>query len=156
MFRDGHLHKSRLPPERGAQMSSQAAKKFESELLKLFRARTHQLRVYMWPSAGPAPTLSRKKIKNSITKLQNIAELDFLKSKMAREILDARDYKRQWHSKKGKGFGRSAKRRSFKHWYDRRITTRNCVYAFWNGPHCLYVGRTLNGKGRPTAHFDKY
>lgn len=110
----------------------------------------------MWPSAGAAPTLSRRKIGKSITKLQDIAELDFLKSKGARKILKSYDYKRQWHSKKGKGFGRAAKRRSFKYWYDRRITTKNCVYAFWNGSHCLYIGRTLNGKGRPTAHFDKY
>jgi hypothetical protein len=71
-------------------------------------------------------------------------------------MLEDYDYKRQWHSKKGKGFGRTKKKQSFKKWYDKNITTRNCVYAFWNKSRCLYVGRTLNGKGRPTAHFEKY
>ena len=48
------------------------------------------------------------------------------------------------------------KKQSFKKWYESKITTKNCVYAFWNGKRCLYVGRTLNGKGRPTSHFEKH
>src|ERR1022692_1716105 len=137
-------------------MVSKAATRFENELSDLFRARTHSLRSYMWPSAGPAPTISPKKIGISIRRLQTIAETDYLKSKSARGILRSYDYKRQWHSKKGKGFGRPAKRRSFKRWYEKHITTKNCVYAFWNGSRSLYVGRPLNGKGRPTSHFEKH
>jgi len=137
-------------------MPSRAAKQFESELQRLFRARTHELRNYMWPSSGMAPKLTTKRIKRTIIKLSNIAEADYLKSHDARNLLKSFDYKCQWHSKKGKGFGRIAKKRSFKDWYDKRITTKNCVYAIWNRSRCLYVGRTLNGKGRPTAHFEKH
>jgi hypothetical protein len=135
---------------------SRAANKFDRELTKLFRKRTHGLRAYMWPISGTAPTLARKNVSSAINRLRNIAEDDYLKSRYARRLLSEYDYKRQWHSKKGKGFGRAAKKRSFKRWYDKKITTKNCVYAFWNGKYCLYVGRTLNGKGRPTSHFDKH
>jgi hypothetical protein len=137
-------------------MPTRAAKQFNAELSELFRARTHELRNNMWPSMGSAPRLTQKRIKRSIRKLQQIAETDFLRSKETRKIINGYDYKRQWHSKKGKGFGRQAKKRSFKEWYDRKVTTKNCVYIFWNGSHSLYVGRTLNGKGRPTAHFEKH
>lgn len=135
---------------------SLAARKFDRELIKLFRKRTHGLRAYMWPISGTAPKLSRSHISAAIQRLRDIAEVDYLKSRYARRILRDYDYKRQWHSKKGKGFGRDAKKRSFKKWYDKKITTKNCVYAFLNGKRCLYVGRTLNGKGRPTSHFEKH
>jgi|SRR5208282_332164 len=137
-------------------MSARAATQFERVLLKLFRTRTHELRSRIWPTSGLAPTLTRKRVRGSIEALRNIAEVDYLRSKNARKILSDYDHKRQWHSKKGKGFGISAKKRSFKNWYGKRITTKNCVYAFWNGSRCLYVGRTLRGKGRPTSHFEKH
>jgi|ERR1044072_4004496 hypothetical protein len=137
-------------------MSTRAARFFERELLKLFRARTHELRSYMWPISGGPPVLSKKKVTRSIQKLKNIAQEDYLKSKEARSILIDYAKKRQWHPKKGKGTGWLAKRRAFQEWYEQRITTRNCVYAFWRRSQCLYVGRTLNGKGRPTSHFEKH
>lgn len=110
----------------------------------------------MWPISGTAPHFGRADISLAIRRLRNIAENDYLKSRHARRLLKDYDYKRQWHSKKGKGFGREAKKQSFKRWYEKNITTENCVYAFWNGKRCLYVGRTLNGKGRPTSHFEKH
>ena len=135
---------------------SRAAKEFDRELNTLFRKRTHGLRAYMWPISGTAPHLSRKDIGSTIRRLRKIAESDYLKSRYSRRLLSEHGYKRQWHSKKGKGFGRDAKKRSFKRWYEKKITTKNCVYAFWNGKRCLYIGRTLNGKGRPTSHFEKH
>jgi len=137
-------------------MSYAAARKFENELYDLFDARTHELRDYMWPVPGSAPKLTRKKVKRAIERMGDIAQTDYLKSRGARKLLNDYDHKRQWHSKKGKGFGRPAKKRSFKRWYEKTITTKNCVYAFWNKSRCLYVGRTLNGKGRPTSHFEKH
>jgi hypothetical protein len=137
-------------------VSSLAAGRFDKELLKLFHARTHELKSYMWPTAGAAPQLTRERVRRTIKKLQAIALADYLRSKGAKELLGSYDDKRQWHSKKGKGFGARAKKKSFKRWYDNKITTKNCVYAFWKGPHCLYIGRTLSGKGRPTSHFEKY
>jgi hypothetical protein len=133
-----------------------SAKRFDNELLKLFHARTHELKSYMWPTAGAAPHLTRKRIRKGIERLQDIALAYYLRSKAAKKLLDSYDDKRQWHSKKGKGYGARAKKKAFKRWYDRKISTKNYVYAFWNRQHCLYVGRTLSGKGRPTNHFDKY
>jgi hypothetical protein len=83
-------------------------------------------------------------------------QLFLLGSRRMRRLLKSFDYRKQWHVTRSKGHGRAAKRRNFKQWYERKVTTRNCVYAFWNGKRCLYVGRTLNGKGRPTHHFDKH
>jgi hypothetical protein len=63
--------------------------------------------------------------------------------------------KRQWHVK-SKGWGVPAKRASFKRWYEKNIHGHNCVYVFWSGRKCEYVGRTMRGKGRPSSSFDKY
>jgi hypothetical protein len=57
----------------------------------------------MWPISGTAPKLSRSHIGAAIQRLRDIAEADYLKSRYARRILRDYDYKRQWHSKKGKG-----------------------------------------------------
>jgi hypothetical protein len=137
-------------------MSPRAARQFDQKLLELFRARTHELRSYMWPTKGAVPKFTKKRVRNTIEKLRDIAEDDYLKSRDARKLLKQFDYKRQWHTKRGKGFGRTAKKQSFKKWYERKITTKNCVYAFWNKSRCLYVGRTRRGQGRPLSHFDKY
>jgi hypothetical protein len=136
-------------------MSSRAAGQFDKELLRLFAIRTHQLRASLWPTVGKAPRLTRKQIRRSINELQDIAEADFFKSRYGKRLLKDFDDKRQWHPKRGKGFGWRAKRSSFKKWYQNKIFTKNCVYAFWGKSRCLYIGRTLNGKGRPSSHFEK-
>ena len=56
----------------------------------------------------------------------------------------------------GKGFGRRAKKAAFRRWYDKRVRSKNCVYVFWSNRKCVYVGRTLRGKGRPSGSFEKY
>jgi hypothetical protein len=135
---------------------SKAARQFDGELVALFRTRTHELRNYMWPTRGAVPNFTKQRVRNTIESLRDIAEGDYLKSREARRLLRKFDYKRQWHAKRGKGFGRTAKKRSFKMWFAKKINAKNCVYAFWNGSRCLYVGRTRRGKGRPTSHFEKY
>jgi hypothetical protein len=137
-------------------MSSRAAMRFDTELLKLFRKRTHYLRASLWPRPGKAPQLNRESIQKARRKLQDIAVKDYIRSKDAKIIFDSYEEKRRWHPKKGKGFGRATKKRAFNRWYDRKRLNRNCVYAFWDGSKCLYVGRTLNGKGRPSSHFEKH
>jgi hypothetical protein len=137
-------------------MTTRAQKLFENRLYLLFRIRTHPLRAYLWPTTGQAPQLTKKRLRRHITKLQEIAGDDYLASREAKRVFGSYDYKRQWHSKRNKGFGVSAKKKSFKNWYERNITTKNSVYVFWDKSKCLYVGRTLNGKGRPTSHFEKY
>jgi hypothetical protein len=125
-------------------------------MAKLFKLRISGLRSSIWPSRGGRPRVTRERIRLTIGKLQDIAEQSILNSKQASHIFALHDYKKQWHPKRGKGFGRSEKARSFKRWYEDRISTRNCVYVFWQNNRCLYVGRTLNGKGRPTSHFEKH
>jgi hypothetical protein len=138
-------------------MSSRLARDFDRVLLRLFEIRTHQVRSLAWPRPGSPPKLTKRKIKNAVSKLQDIAQDAWLHSKPGRKILRDYDYKKQWHAKKGKGHGRPAKRKSFKAWYEKNIQTKNCVYVFWaSRRRCLYVGRTLNGKGRPTSHFEKH
>jgi hypothetical protein len=136
-------------------MPKSTAKAFDQALIKLFKARTHGLRAEVWPSKGAAPKLTQTKIRSSIDRLQNIAEGALLRTKHTQEILRGADHKRQWHPKKGKGHGVDAKKWAFKRWYEENIETRNCIYVFWRGNDCLYVGRTLNGKGRPSSHFEK-
>lgn len=137
-------------------MTKMTARMFDTELARLFNTRTRQLRAKVWPSRGAAGKITKKKIQISIGKLQGLAEAALLRSKHGKLILGNYDYKRQWHPKRGKGFGRSAKKRHFKDWYERHITTQNCVYVYWGQSRCLYVGRTLNGKGRPSSHFEKH
>lgn len=80
-----------------------------------------------------------------------------LRSRTTKKILSDYDSRKQWHITRSKGHGRTAKRKSFKVWYDKHIKSKNCVYAFWaSKKRCLYVGRTLNGKGRPSSHFEKH
>lgn len=136
-------------------MSSFAAE-FDRELNSLFDARTHDLRSQIWAKRGAAPKFTKTKIKKSIERLNEIAETALLRMPDIRDQLSEYDHKKRWHPKRGKGFGWSAKKREFRKWYDEHITTRNCVYVFWRNKRCLYVGRTLNGKGRPSAHFEKH
>lgn len=48
------------------------------------------------------------------------------------------------------------KREHFRMWFEERIPARNCIYIFWSGKRCEYVGKTLHGKGRPHNHFEKH
>ena len=137
-------------------MAKTTARKFDEELTRLFKARTHQLRAKIWPSRGATGKITKKKVRASIGKLQELAEVALLRSKQGRFVLRNYDYKKQWHPKRGKGFGLAAKKHHFRDWYESHITTQNCVYVFWNKSRCLYVGRTLNGKGWPSSHFEKH
>lgn len=137
-------------------MASSSKLQFDAVLRSLFEARTHDLRSQVWRVRGLGPKFTKRKIRNAIVKLQKLAEDALLQSKHSKQILGGYDNKKQWRPKRGKGHGRPAKRDSFKQWYDRHITTHNCVYVFWSPSSCLYVGRTLNGKGRPSSHFEKH
>lgn len=79
-----------------------------------------------------------------------------LKKRGKKEFKTSFISKRQWQVKNSKGWGRRAKKLAFRQWYDREIQSRNCVYVFWSGKDCEYVGRTFRGKERPTSSFDKF
>ncbi|HVY52083.1 MAG TPA: hypothetical protein VHA07_11060 [Devosia sp.] len=137
-------------------MPASTAVQFDGVLYDLFEAQTHRLVSRVWPAVGAVQKLTKKKVRRALVTLQKLATEAQLKSKSSKRILGEYDYKKQWHPKRGKGHGKRAKKRNFKEWYSDHITTQNCVYVFWNQKRCLYIGRTLNGKGRPSSHFEKY
>lgn len=130
------------------------AAQFQRTLEELFQERAHWLlNVLREPRLGPPPKFGRKKVDRAIESLQQLAS-DALAPKLARAEFAASVAKRKrWHVK---GWGRQGKRRLFNKWYDRHIPYKRCVYVFWNRRHCVYVGKTKGGAGRPSSHFDKF
>jgi len=132
-------------------------KDFERVLQRLFRQEAYWLRraAGMMPK-GTAPSLTKAKRKREIEVLQKIA-LDMHVRKVARVEFAAHvDQKKTWHVTKSKGFGWDQKKRNFGAWFRKHVRYKNCIYVFWAGRRCRYVGRTLRGKGRPQAHFVKH
>ena len=136
-------------------MSSRALKQFDKQLASLLKARVYELKALVWPNPGNPPHLTPPKIKKAIRNMQASATLTLLKAKQSRRMFDGYDDKRQWHAKRGKPRGIKEKKTAFKRWYEKKITTKNCVYILWHKSKCRYVGRTINGRHRPPAHFSK-
>ena len=137
-------------------MAKTQVRKFDSQLAKLFSDRTHWLKSLIRKKVrGKAPHFNRNKVEIGIRTLQKNATEALLHSRLVPSISDLCDQKAQWHPKMGNGRGVKAKIARFKQWYDTKITSAHCVYLFWNNRTCLYIGRTLNGKGRPLSHFEK-
>jgi hypothetical protein len=138
-------------------MKAKIQKQFESELDKLFRLRTLWLRRALGARVpGKPPVFNKAKRKRSIEKLQELAT-QALSEKAARtEFNKTIDKKLQWHPKRGKGWGRKDKKRKFKDWFESKIPYSNCIYIFWAGDRCIYVGRSIHGKGRASSHFVKH
>ena len=61
-----------------------AQRDFDDELLRLFSILSHQLRAYLWPTSGKTSQLTKRTLKRSIAKLQDIATNDYLGSKAQR------------------------------------------------------------------------
>ncbi len=132
-------------------------KKFEKGLDNLFHRYTEKLRREAGKkSKGPKPKMDRRYLEHRIERLVQIARDAELHTHGRTAFDEAVDEKRQWHPKRGKGWGVEAKRRTFRKWYDDNIHGRNCVYILWAGCKCLYVGRTGAGGRRPEAHFEKF
>ena len=104
---------------------------------------------------GPRAKLTGPRIRKQIEELVAIARDLELRKDGRREFAHITLEKRQWHTKKGKGWGITAKRRRFRDWYNEVIGGRPCVYVIWARRKCLYVGRTGAGGQRPQAHFEK-
>lgn len=139
---------------------SYATREFDRRLDRLFEHRTDWLRsLTRKMKPGAPPTFNRRKVERTINKLKELTAEALISSGMLKPLDDYWAIKKQWHIKKGKGWGAAAKRKAFRTWYERHITYRNCVYVFWKSTKgsrvCLYVGRTLNGHGRPSSHFEK-
>jgi len=134
-------------------MAKHAAHAFDRKLEDLFWDRTHWLRNQVRaPSRGKAPTFSRLKVNKAIAELKALTTKCLLRKHAIDRFPDLFDQKKQWHVS---GHGADKKRKAFVTWFDMSIPHSNCVYVFWAGKKCRYVGRTLNGKGRPQSHFDR-
>lgn len=133
------------------------AAQFIKGLRKLFDRRTARLRAVIGKKkSGPLPAFTKKKVNPQLEHLKDVARQILLKNRRRKEFKDSVVSRKQWRINKSKGWGRPEKKRNFRRWYEREIRSHNCVYIFWSGPKCEYVGRTVRGKGRPTSAFDKY
>lgn len=138
-------------------MGSAMERRFDRELYDLFEYRTHWLKSLIRKRRpGASPQFNREKVDKTIKELQHLGAQALQSSELLTPLDQFYDVKKQWHPKKGKGHGVRAKEKAFGQWYAQQISYKNCVYVFWKGRSCLYVGRTMNGKGRPSAHFSKH
>lgn len=138
-------------------MAKHAAIEFNRLLDELFLKRTHWIRTAVRSSPqGRPPVLNRRGITKAIERLQDLASECLAEDYAWSEFDRLVEEKRQWHVTTSKGWGRDAKKKSFNLWFDRTIRFQNCIYIFWSNSTCLYVGRTMRGKGRPQSHFNTH
>jgi hypothetical protein len=104
---------------------------------------------------GPVPAFTKNKVNPVLDRLGTTARQILLRQRGRQEFEASYVSKRQWQVTRKKGWNYHAKKAAFRSWYDREIRSDNCVYVFWSGRKCRYVGRTLNGKGRPSSAFDQ-
>jgi hypothetical protein len=132
-----------------------AVKQFERGLNRLFSRRTAWLRRAVGRKRpGPVPVFSKAKVQPHITALARSAREILLNKRARAEFRKAILPKRGWQVK-GKAFGFRAKKAKFQQWYDDKIGNSNCVYVFWSRRRCVYIGKTIRGRGRPASHFNK-
>lgn len=132
------------------------ATKFERGLKRLFDRRTSWVRMAIGKKRPGRPhDFNRKIVEPKLDVLVELATEILVGRRGSQEFRHVVDGKRQWHVKRGKGFGIDVKRARFKEWYEENIGNKNCIYIFWSGRKCEYVGRTVRGKGRPAGWFDR-
>lgn len=129
------------------------AVEFRSILDKLFRRRTHWLRsIPGGRNPGAPPKFGRREREQAIKKLQGIASAS-LATKLAKaKFSDAAAEKKSWQVK---GRGDKARKARFSEWFEKHVSYRSFIYVFWKRGKCIYVGKTRNGVGRPSEHFEK-
>ncbi len=136
-------------------MAKHAALAFNRRLDGLFHRRTHRLRYLVSKrEPGRAPDLNRTTVTREIFQL-NLLASKCLATTARRAFCATYSQHKQWRTK-NKGRGWLEKQRAFGKWYANKIDHRNCVYVFWHLSTCLYVGKTVHGRGRPQSHFDKH
>jgi hypothetical protein len=130
--------------------------KFRKKLNDLFESRIHWLKSdIMKMNPGKPPVFTKKTVDKTVSELQEIAF--YIKRKRYNVIFNnIVRQKKQWHTKKGKGWSRDAKIESFTNWFLKNIKFKNYIYIFWDKKKCKYVGRSINGVGRPQNHFKLY
>lgn len=130
---------------------------FERELDALFARRTDWLRRAVGDRPpGRIPQWDKYKRQKAISALARIAESIVIRERGKDEFNKHKGERRSWHPKKGKGHGIDRKKKNFTRWYEKEIASKLCVYIFWSGKRCEYVGRTGNGGTRPQTHIEKH
>src|SRR5436190_654561 len=114
---------------------------FDDTLNSLLARRIDWLKRKIWPHAGQPSHLTKSTVDREIAKIQNVVVEALSRDRSTKHIISRFDYKKQWHTKRGKPFRNTAKKKAFGEWYKENITARNCVYIFWQKRKCLYVGR---------------
>lgn len=120
----------------------------------LFRRRTDWLLKHVLgkPSPGAPRKFSKREVDRAIGDLQEIASAS-LATKLAKtEFAKSVEKKKSWQVK---GWGFEKKKQLFREWFEKHIPYDKCVYVFWKGKKCIYVGKSARGVHRPSSHFDK-
>jgi len=133
------------------------ARDFVRELDSLLHRRTDWLRsVLSKPKPGSPKAFGRKHINRGVRRMQSLAS-DALAPRLARDLFEREvDFRKSWHPKKGKGWGRPEKKRTFMRWFADQVQAGPTIYVFWNRRRCLYVGKTDGAGGRVASHFVKH
>ena len=130
------------------------AVEFKRTIENLFRKRSHSLRTALDGSVrGRPPAFNRTMVTEAIEDLQELAS-DHFALVLARDAFDESVHKRRsWHAKRGKPRGWRKKKVAFETWYESHFGPSRCIYVFWSGRTCEYVGKTGTGGSRPSSHF---
>lgn len=129
---------------------------FDRKLSELVRRRTEWIsRLLGNASQGRPVEFSRQKIRPIIWELESLARKAFIRRYAREQIEGATRFRRRWHPKKGKGRTRDKKWYAFLKWFDTRVAWKDCVYVYWAGDCCQYVGRTEVGRYRPATRIYK-
>ena len=131
---------------------------FNHELDRLYHIRTDRLRHMLGPKIkGKSPKFNRDIRNRVIENLKEITAEALVKDFTRKEIKRRVEKKRSWLITRGKGVNLDAKKENFKEWYDKKCQGhRTCIYIFWRGRKCLYVGKTQKGPNRIISHiYDK-
>ena len=136
-------------------MAKKTAIQFDQELDKLYQSRTAVLRHLVRKPSGRSLSFSQAKRRKAEESLKGIYSRARGPSAFRQHFRSGGVQKKQWHPKRGKGWGTDDRKRNFKIWYGDNIRDNNCIYIFWAGKRCMYVGRTVRGRGRPQQHFEK-
>jgi hypothetical protein len=132
-------------------------REFKRELYHLLDTRTHGLQhILARNPRGKVPQFNRKRVRQTVSRLQEIVTRALAKKYATKWFGEFAQRKKTWRVTKLKGWGPDEKRKTFQKWYQNRIGTAGCVYAFWKKRKCVYVGRTGKGGSRPSEHFVKF
>ncbi|MCC6782009.1 MAG: hypothetical protein IT457_04125 [Planctomycetes bacterium] len=137
-------------------MTKHAAVRFERLLRRLFTHWSAGLVSLVRARRGPLPNLHSQKLRRAIEKLQDEAEKCRFRTLVINGMRDRYERRVSWRVRTNGGRGPLARRTAFMEWYENHVGARNCVYVFWAGRRCRYVGRTTVGRSRPKTHFEKH